>query len=90
MEGYSRSSDLNYRNYAHSVPWEKVWRMSSLIIDLKQEVLLKKYLRDNSLAAQWLKLHAFIAECLGSVLGLGIKILHAYSRAKEKKKFMPG
>ena len=66
------------------------WRMSSLIIDLKQEMLLKKYLRDNSLAAQWLRLHAFIAECLGSVPGLGIKILHAYSRAKKKQKFIPG
>ena len=76
---------MNYRKYAHSVPCQKVWRMRSLIIDLKQEVLLKKYLRDNSLAAQWLRLHAFIAECLDAVPGLGIKILHAYGRAKEIK-----
>ena len=42
----------------------------------------------TSLVIQWLGLSAFTAEGLGSIPGLGIKILQASRSGKKKKKKM--
>ena len=41
----------------------------------------------NSLAVQWLGLHAFTAEGPGSISGQGTKIPQAVQQGKKKKKF---
>ena len=46
--------------------------------------------RGNSLAVQWLGLHASTAGGMGSIPAQGTKILHAewHSKKKEKKKII--
>ena len=47
--------------------------------------LLKKNVRENSLAVQWLRLFAFTAEHPGSIPGRGTKIPHATQHSQKKK-----
>ena len=44
----------------------------------------KKAIHGNSLAVQWLGLHAFTAEGLGSIPGRGTEIPQAVPRKKKK------
>ena len=51
------------------------------------QVIHKNYYFGNSLAVQWLRLHASIAGgTAGSIPGWGTKILHAMRRGQKKKK----
>ena len=50
----------------------------------------KKTTSGNSLAVQWLRLHAFTAESPASIPAWGTKIPQAVQCRKKKKKVQPG
>ena len=61
--------------------WENYFNQS-------KKIKRRKMPRGNSLAVQWLELHAFTAEGPGSIPGWGTKIPQAAQHSQKKRKKM--